>query len=136
MQDGPAKEMLLDAVAAFLLQQVKPAVADPALAFRVLIAANLATVAAAEIRAERGQNAAELARLQALLPEAALLESAGADAAIGELNAELARRFRAGAFDAPGLARATDHIKKTLAEKLAVNNPRFDLSMEIEARGE
>ena len=58
MQDRPSKEALLDAVATFLLEKVRPAIADPGLGFRVLIAANLASVAASEIRSEGTQDAA------------------------------------------------------------------------------
>src|SRR4051812_30641733 len=91
MQDRPAKEVLLDAIASFLLTQVKPAISDPALGFRVLIAANLATVVASEIRSGDEQNAAERERLRALLPEV--------QGEVPALNAALASRLREGRGD-------------------------------------
>ena len=42
MQNRPSKTDLLEAVARFLERDVKPAIKDPSLSFRVLIAANLA----------------------------------------------------------------------------------------------
>ena len=71
MQNRPDKTDLLEAVARFLERDVKPAIKDPSLAFRVLIAANLAAVVAGELRVEDAATGAELDRLRALLPELA-----------------------------------------------------------------
>ena len=101
----------------------------------MLIAANLAMVVASEIRSEEGQNAAELGRLRDLLPDVVVPSDQtmeGSRKAIATLNAALAERLRSGAFDAPAFARATAHVKQTLMEKLAVNNPRFETSLDIE----
>ena len=68
MSDRPDKEILLQAVARFLEREVKGAITDPRLAFRVLIAANLTSIVAAESRGEEAQQQAELHRLRALLP--------------------------------------------------------------------
>jgi hypothetical protein len=135
MQDRPSKEVLLDALSTFLVQQVRPTISDPALSFRVLIAANLAMVVASEIRSEEGQNAAELERLRELLPDVVVACDAtleGSRRAIATLNAALVERLRSGTFDAPAFARATAHVKQTLLEKLAVNNPRFETALDIE----
>lgn len=136
MQDRPSKEVLLDALAGFLLQQVRPAISDPGLSFRVLIAANLATVVAGEIRSEETQDTAELARLRALLPQVEVQPGTTREelhACIRTLNAALAKQLRSGAFNAAQLAQATSHVKQTLLEKLAVNNPRFETGLDIEA---
>jgi hypothetical protein len=135
MQDRPSKEALLDALAGFLLQQVRPSIADPGLSFRVLIAANLATVVAAEIRSEEAQDEAELARLQALLPEVRATRGSTRDelhAAIRTLNTALCRQLRSDRIDQEQFARSAAHVKQTLLEKLAVNNPRFETASDIE----
>jgi hypothetical protein len=138
MQDRPSKEVLLDALSGFLMQQARPAIADAGLSFRTLIAANLAMVVANEIRSEETQNAAELKRLRALLPEVPIELDGTRDnlrGAIHSLNVALSRRLRAGTFDVAGLTAAQAHVKQTLLEKLAVNNPRFETELEIEPRG-
>jgi len=132
MQDRPDKEVLLDALANFLLTQVKPAIQDPGLSFRVLIAANLAVVTASEIRGEETQDAAELKRLVELLGSTATPSGRSEmHAAIRGLNRELTEKLRAGSLSADQFAQATAHVRQTLLEKLAVNNPRFDISAEI-----
>ena len=138
MQDRPSKEVLLDALSNFLIQQVRPAISDPGLNFRTLIAANLAMVVANEIRTEEQQNATELARLRALMPELPAAPTETQEqlrAAILNLNRALARKLRDGSFDASHFGRALDHTKQALIEKLAVNNPRFDTAADIEAAG-
>ena len=76
MQSRPDASTLLDAVAAFLMAEVAPKLeADKALQFRVMIAANVTTVVAAELRTEDDRFAAEAERLKALVPEAAGLPS-------------------------------------------------------------
>lgn len=121
MIDPPDKETLLEAVAQFLALELKGAVADPRLAFRVLIAAHLTATVAAELRGGAQQDAAELARLQKLLP--------GVDGDLRALNRELAARLRDGRLDG---AAALAHLQETLAEKLRVVSPRFELKSEIE----
>jgi hypothetical protein len=129
MQDPPDKATLLDAVAQFLALELKGAVADPRLAFRVLIAAHLTASVAAELRGDETQDTAELARLRALLPDVAAQQNDPPRAQIIAMNRELALRLRDGRL--PSSA-AFDHLQKTLAEKLAVVSPRFDLRPEIE----
>ncbi len=130
MQDPPDKATLLDAVAQFLALELKSAVADPKLGFRVLIAAHLTASVAAELRGDEAQDAAELARLRALLPDvAAQQKDPSPRAQIQALNRELAARLRDGRLSAGA---AFDHLQQTLAEKLAVVSPRFDLRPEIE----
>ncbi|MGV3623098.1 MAG: DUF6285 domain-containing protein [Archangium sp.] len=116
MQDRPDHPTLLDAIATFLMGDVAPKLeADKALQFRVLIAANLATVVANEARTAGERSSAETSRLVKLL---------GHEGALSELNAELAKKLRAGeALNAETL----EHLLKTARETLAVTNPRFEL---------
>jgi hypothetical protein len=132
MQDRPDQETLLDAVAQFLLEEVHPALEkEKRLAFRVLIAANLANVVANELRAEGGSAEEELSRLRALLPEVDVAGLARAEAR-RKLNRELASRLRDGRL--PAGARVYAHVRATLLADLATANPRFDTAAEIEPR--
>lgn len=135
MQDWPEKEALLAAIGEFLMNDVRPRLTDARLSFRALIAANLAQVVRSELAVEETQDAAELERLRALLPEIPI--DVGSDRAtrrnaIAELNRALAARLRKGALSPDVLVRARAHLFATLADKLRVNNPLFDLSPEIE----
>lgn len=131
MQNRPDPSTLLDAVATFLMAEVVPKLeADKALQFRAMIAANVATVVAGELRTEDDRFAAEAARLSALVPGAVTgsLTSARRDerlAALAALDAALVQRLRTqGPDDA-----ALDHLLQTAQQTLAVTNPRFDSSL-------
>lgn len=138
MQYDPSAVTLLNAVAEFLQKDVRPLVKDhdPAMAFRLLIAANLTRIVSGELATEDMLDGAELERLQALLPtEAEELGEVGRgrserQGAIRRLNEALVHRIRSG--DDDFLARARAHVRQALAEKLAVSNPRFDTCDEIE----
>lgn len=138
MQDRPDKAALLDAVARFLLSELRPHVADPALNFRVLIAANLASVVAKETRLEEAHDSAQLQRLQLLLPDVDVAEqansrrSADRTAALKTLDSMLAERVREGGFDDSEMGAVWCHVTETLREKLSVVNPRFDTTMVLE----
>lgn len=137
VQQRPDKATLLDAVAQFLVSEVYPAVPDKKLNFRVLIAANLATMVSAELKTADERETAELSRLRALLPgvvqeEPAKLTAQARAEALVSLNRELATRLRERRLSREELARAHEHIKQTLTETLAVVNPRFDTSPTIE----
>jgi hypothetical protein len=131
--DPPDKAALLDAIALFLAGELKGAVADSRLGFRVLIAAHLTSTVAAELRGEAADDGAEWERLRALLPDAAAaarpVERAALRAEIAQLNGELAARLRDRRIAG---AAALTALQETLAEKLRVVSPRFDLRPEIE----
>jgi len=129
MQDRPDASTLLEAVAAFLLAEVAPRLeGEKALQFRLMIAANLATVVAAELRTEDQRFAAEAARLKALVPEdppgLSSPHRAERMAALTVLEAALVRRIRKDSPDAATL----DHLFQTAQQTLQVTNPRFDVS--------
>lgn len=135
MQDLPDRSSLLTAVARFLADdRLKAAVRDPALAFRLKIAAHLIESVVREEKSEEAHDAAELSRLEALfaLPRSAPeLATSLRRARIAELNRRLATELRAGGTE-DFAARAHDHLKATLADKLSVTTPRFDISAEVE----
>ncbi|MDP1827344.1 MAG: DUF6285 domain-containing protein [Archangium sp.] len=123
MQNRPDHPTLLDAVASFLMADVVPKLeADKALQFRVLIAANLATVVAGELRTQPARSSAERSRLQALLATEGTLE---------DLNRELASALKANAFSPEQRERALEHLIATAKETLEVTNPRFELADEL-----
>jgi len=137
MQDQPTKIQLLDAVRAFLLKDLSPAIEDRGLRFRVLIAANLLNVVGSELGAEDAHFDAEIRRLAELMPDAVdlndakLVTSASRLDAIRTLNETLVERIRAGAFEGDAAGELWAHAKATLVEKLSVVNPRFDPQAEI-----
>ena len=140
MQDRPDKATLLDAVARFLatdLREAQKEPADAAVGFRVLIAANLVQMVAAELRLEDAQDQAQSERLRAIFGDASPQPATAQHrtdrhAAIRAMEADLASRLRDGSLDADRRAAARDHVRATLREKLAVTNARFDLSPTID----
>jgi hypothetical protein len=123
MLERPDKAALLDALAKFLMADLHPTVQDKKLAFRVLIAANVAGTLATQVRTEAERDAAERSRLLALgLP----------GETVHQLNRALVDRLRGGPLPEEELRRVRAHVKQTLVETLSVVNPAFDTSMEIE----
>jgi len=132
VQQRPDLIALLEAVGRFLRDELPGAIADERLRFRVLVAASLVGQAAAELGAEDALLAAERDQLTGLLGRPGAGPAAGrngARAELAELDAELARRIRAGEID-PAAARS--HLQAALGRLLQVINPRFDLSAEID----
>lgn len=128
MQNRPDHPTLLDAVAAFLMGDVAPKLeADKALQFRVLIAANLATVVAGELRTAPARFGSEAQRLAALLGAA---ETPATESELDGLNRALATALRRGTLPAGKHAEALEHLLATARETLEVTNPRFELGEE------
>jgi hypothetical protein len=131
MQDRPDKQTLLDAIAAFLVTEVRPKIDDPGVSFRVLVAAHVCSQVAAEVRHEDGHDSAELTRLGNLLDRRTQLPATRAErkALFDRMNRELAARIREGTIDDGAVE---THLEQTLRDKLAVVNARFDLSEDPE----
>jgi len=117
MHDQPTPEQLLDAVAAFLREQVVPGSAG-ALAFHARVAANALDIARRELA---------LAPAAALREQAALARLLDADPATDllQLNRLLWERIAAGALglDTPGLA---DALWQITLDKLSVDQPHYE----------
>src|SRR4051794_13721072 len=124
MLERPDEPALLEALARFLIADLQPTVKDKKLAFRVLIASNLATTLATQLRGQDERRAAERDRLRALLGRG--------DGTVQELNAALAAKLRAGGLSADELGRIAVCLKENLQQALAVVTPSFDTSLEIE----
>ena len=114
MQDRPSPSELIGAVAAFLKNVVAPET-QGALSFNARVAAKALEMMKRELDTAPAEDAAELARLKALL---------GKDGALFDLNVELSRRIEAGEVDlsTPGLK---DHLWATTLAKLAVDQPTY-----------
>lgn len=128
MQTRPDHPTLLEALTTFLMADVAPKLeADKALQFRVLIAANLASVVAGELRTHEARLGAELARLRALLADLAGPDDA---TTLERLNAKLAASLKRGELGGVDFDRALEHLLATAKETLAVTNPRFEVDAE------
>ena len=114
MQDRPSPSELIGAVAAFLKNVVAPET-QGALSFNARVAANALEMMKRELDTAPAEDAAELARLKALI---------GEDGSLFELNVELCRRIEAGEIDlsTPGLK---DHLWAPTLAKLAVDQPTY-----------
>jgi len=114
MQDRPDVQELLGAVRDFLQDDALPQLEGRA-RLHARVAANVIALVQRELALAPASDAAERTRLRALLGQEGVLE---------ELNAELARRIRAGEL-ASDDARLVAHLWATALEKLAVDNPGY-----------
>jgi len=114
MQDEPTPVELLEGVAAMLRDIAMPELSGRT-AFLVRVGANAVDLVRRQLENGEKFDAAELARLKALLKT---------DGTLPELNARLcdAIRARRVTLDTPGLA---DHLWATTMEKLAVDQPQY-----------
>jgi len=127
MQDRPSVRELLDAVRAFLEEDVVPALEGPR-QFHARVAANVLAIIGRELAGEEASLLAEWQRLARLTGGASepppRLEALRA--AVREGTAALAERIRRGDADAePFRAAARSHVRATVEDKLRVANPRF-----------
>ncbi len=113
-QDRPTAQELLDAVREFLETDLLP-VLEGRRAFHARVAANVLKILDREIAQGPALEAAELARLQALL---------GKDGPLAELNALLAKEIRLGKLD-ERRKEVLDHVRQSVREKLLVANPKY-----------
>ena len=114
MQDEPKPDELTKAVADFLRNDIAPLISGHN-AFKLRVAVNALDLVTRQLTLERGSDAAESARLAALL---------GTQGLLLDLNRSLAKRIAAGQLDlnSPGLA---DHLWQTTMDKLAVDQPNY-----------
>jgi hypothetical protein len=114
MQDLPAPDEILAAIAAFLRNTVILKT-DPHTAFQARVAANALDLVRRQLGLGAPGEDAELKRLQALLGHAGTLT---------ELNAELAAALASGAKElaTPGVSA---HLGATTLEKLRVDQPNY-----------
>ena len=138
MQDAPTQEQLLAAVERLLEDELAPALegAHPGLAERARLAAKLCQIVVRESAREEAQDAGELTRLSVLFPDDPAPYPATRDARrsrIATLTERMVLRLKTGEVREGERSYLGRHIKETLRERLAVNDPAFDLSADIEA---
>ncbi len=128
MQDRPSALELLRAVREFLEDDLVPAL-EGRRRFHALVAGNVLGIVERELRGEEEQLARQwdrLAELFALDHAARPAAASTLRAAVRDLETRLAGRIRAGEADADDFARRVRaHVRATVAEKLAVANPRY-----------
>lgn len=127
MQDRPDALELLNAVRAFLEEQVVPAL-EGTRQFHARVAANVLAIVGRELTLGEDALRTEWQRLGALLGETAPVPETSADlaAAVRGRNESLAARIRAGDADTgPWRADVLAHLRATSAERLAIANPKY-----------
>jgi len=126
MQDKPSAIELLEALGAFLREDVAPKL-EGSLRFKALVGANVAGIVAREIALGPAQDRAQSERLWTLLGREGS-PPVGADfaALARELSCELTRHICEGDADTgPWRAEVLAHLRQSVKEKLAVDNPRL-----------
>ena len=116
-QDRPTAAELLAAIADFLREEAMPALdkAEPRLGFQMRVAANSLAILEREARLGPAADLREHERLVKLL---------GRDGSLDELNRELARQIRTGQRDERDAALMA-HLEATIADKIAIANPKW-----------
>ena len=114
MQDEPTPIELINAVAAFLRNDITPLISGNN-AFKLRVAINALDLVTRQLALEQGSDAREVERLHALL---------GMEGSVTDLNRALADRIAKGEVDlaTPGLA---DHLWQKTMDKLAVDQPNY-----------
>jgi len=122
MHDRPDAAELLEAVERFLREDVIAAT-EGTVRYQARVAANVVGIVAREIARGDAPLREEWQRLSALLDDPAPAPEARADleAGLRERDERLCERIRAGDLDeGPLRARALDHLRAVVAEKLRV----------------
>ena len=125
MQDEPTPTELIKAVADFLRTEITPAIKGHN-AFKLRVGINALDLVTRQLALEGPGDAAEAARLKALL---------GIDGSVMELNRALAEKIAKGEVDltTPGLK---EHLWQTTMDKLAVDQPNYaSYKRELENKG-
>jgi GAF domain-containing protein len=126
MQDRPTAVELLEALAAFLREEVAPRV-DGGLRFKAIVGANVAGIVAREIALGPANDRRELERLESLLGElpVAAQDDASVAERVRELSRQLCRRIEAGEADEGAWReQLLAHLRATVGDKLAIDNPK------------
>lgn len=132
MMDRPDQATLLEAVAAYLEKDARPQIADPGVAFRALIAANLCRIVAAESRAGERFELESLRVAASILGQAAPSADTQAErrALLVRLEAELASKLKS--HELPLGPSTVEALMQLLATELAIVSPRFDRALHLE----
>lgn len=133
MQDTPTPEELLAAVAAFVRQELGPALTrhgEAALAYHAKVAANMLDTTRRQLQQAPASDAAEFARLRQLLGHPSGQQHGQTDASLDALNRTLAERLAQPAHGLPPDLLA-EHLWRTALDKLAVDQPRYATAQRV-----
>jgi hypothetical protein len=123
MQDRPTSAELLEAVAEYLVAELRPEVPREQ-RFKVLVAANVCAVVARELGAGEAPDREDLALFGELLGEEFPAEPDELDVAVREAAGRLAERLRAGELD-DRLDELSDRLAEHVQRKLEVARPGY-----------
>jgi Domain of unknown function (DUF6285) len=129
MQNRPTATELLDAVRDLIANEILPTITDDGLRFKALIAANLLAIVGRELSNSDPLIAAELKRLNSLLPDVDLDLTLPASETILTMNRLLADQIRQAPADSDLITvggPAWNHLKQTLKDQLSIAAPKFD----------
>jgi Domain of unknown function (DUF6285) len=123
MQDRPSMSELVLAVREFLETEIAPALSDPRLKFRTLVAMNALGMIARESELEEVRVRQECAGLHELLEDDSQIPVLFSEVKISvlEANEVLAQSIRSGEIP----FRTFDHLERVTRAKLEVSNPGF-----------
>ena len=126
MQDRPTIRELLEAVEQFLERDVVPALAGPR-QYHARVAANVMRILGRELELGPASSRAEWQRLDSLIgAEPTPAEASAFDEAMMRRTRELCRRIRCGDADRdPWGSEVLAHVRRTVAEKLAIAKPEL-----------
>jgi hypothetical protein len=128
MQDRPDTRELLEAVRAFLEEQVVPAL-EGTRQFHARVAANVLAIVGRELAGGEAALREEWRALVALLGRPAApapASTAELAVAVRELNETLAARIRNGDADSGAWRQAVlDHLRASADARLAIANPKY-----------
>jgi hypothetical protein len=123
MQDRPSMSELVLAVREFLETEIAPALSDPRLKFRTLVAMNALGMIARESELEETRVRQECSSLYELLEDDSSIPVLFSEVKISvlEANEVLAESIRAGEIPVGTF----DHLERVTRAKLEVSNPGF-----------
>jgi hypothetical protein len=131
MLDRPDLSELMEALSAFLSEEVVPAF-DGSRRFHALVAANVARIVAREVRDGERLAALEMSELAALLGhtgEVAVRSDTGSAAGssrLHALSAELCEKIERGDFDGDSQRAALiGFLKRSVNRRLEIDNPKL-----------
>lgn len=116
MTHQPTKQSLVEAARTFLEQELKPALTDTALQYKLRIAMNVLAIVERELAQEHVAEQEQSAGLRRLLDSDSVSSH--------DMTIQLCQRIQQGKFDRAEDA-LLEHLEKTALNRLAIDNPRY-----------
>jgi hypothetical protein len=116
MTHQPTKQSLIEATRKFLEQELKPALTDTALQYKLRIAMNVLAIVERELAQEHVAEQEQSAGLRHLLDSDSVSTQ--------DMTTQLCQRIQQGKFDSAEDA-LLEHLEQTALNRLAIDNPRY-----------